>query len=176
MINGTPKGLFPAERGLRQGDPPSPFLFLIVGEALSRMINAVVDVGLFAGFSVAKNTPAIGHLQFADDTLIFCGNDEDQIRYVKATLLCFEAVSGLKINFSKSEVIGIRMDKSLLHKFARIMGCKVGELPVMYLGLPLCMKSATKWLWNLVVERVERRLSSCKANYLSFGGRVTVFK
>lgn len=62
MINGTPMGFFPTERGLRQGDTLSPFLFLIVREALSRMINAAVDAGLFTGFSVAKNTRAISHL------------------------------------------------------------------------------------------------------------------
>ena len=61
------------------------------------MINVAVDAGLFTGFGVAKNTLAIIHLQLADDTLIFRGNDEDQIKIVKATLLCFEAVSGLRV-------------------------------------------------------------------------------
>ena len=64
--------------------------------ALGRMIKGAVRAGLFEGFRVARNSQAISHLQFADDTLIFCGENEDQIRNVKATLLCFEAVSGLR--------------------------------------------------------------------------------
>lgn len=88
MINGSPKGFFPAEKGLRQGDPLCPFLFLIVAEDMGGAVNA----GLFEGFQVAKNTSAINHLQHADDSLIFCGVNEDHVRNVKATLLCFEEV------------------------------------------------------------------------------------
>ena len=140
------------------------------------MIKAAVNAGLFEGFKVARNIPAISHLQFVDDALIFCGDDEDQIRNVKATLLCFEAVSGLKDNFFKSELIGIRMEKSQLHKYADISRCTVGDLPTSYLGLPLCVGSVNKTLWNPVMERLERRWSSEKANYLSIGGRVTLIK
>ena len=62
MINGTPKGFFPVGRELRRWDPFSPFLFLIVGEALGRMIKGAANAGLFEGFRVAGNTPAINHL------------------------------------------------------------------------------------------------------------------
>ena len=65
MINGSPKGFFQAKRGLRQGDSLSLFLFLIVAKALGRMIQEAVKVGLFDGFIVARNTPAINQLQFA---------------------------------------------------------------------------------------------------------------
>lgn len=68
LINGAPKGYFPAQRGLRQGDPLSPFLFVIVGEALTIMVVAADEVGLINGFRTAENTPVITHLQFADDT------------------------------------------------------------------------------------------------------------
>lgn len=81
MINGSPKGYFPARRGLRQGVPISPFPispFLIVAEALGKMIKGAVNAGLFKGFKVARNYPAINHLQFADDTFIFCGASDEQ--------------------------------------------------------------------------------------------------
>ena len=70
------------------------------------------------------------HFSLVDDTLIFCDANEDQIRNVKAILICFEAVSGLEINFFKSELIGIRVEESLIRKFAKILGCKVGTFPM----------------------------------------------
>lgn len=140
------------------------------------MITKAVNAGMFKGFKVARDSPVISHLQYADDTLIFCGPREDQIINVKATVLCFEAVSGLKVIFFKSEVIGLRTEKSLLLSCSEIMGCKIGDLPLSYLGMPLCSWRVTISLWNPVVEMVERKLSSWKVNYLSIGGRVTLIK
>ena len=99
-------------------------------------------------------------------TLIFCGAEKAQVRNVKATILYFEAVSRLKVNFFKSELIGIRTKKLMLLNFADILGCKVGQLPALYLGMPLCLGRVTKSLWNPVIKRVERNLSIWKANYL----------
>lgn len=73
LINGSPKGFFPAQRGLRLGDPLFPFLFTIVGEALSRMVEAISNKGLIRGFKVAHDAPIISHLQYADDTLFLSG-------------------------------------------------------------------------------------------------------
>ena len=101
---------FPAQRGMWQGDLLSPFLFVIVAEALSRMVAEAEKQNLIKGFRVNRTAPSISHLQFADDTLIFCEANEDQIRNVKVSLICFEAVSGLKINFYNSELIGIRVE------------------------------------------------------------------
>lgn len=94
------------------------------------------------------------HLQYAEDSLIFCGEDEEQIRNVKSILLGFEVVSGLKVNFFKSELIGIRMEDSMLSKYAEILGCRVADLPASYLGLPLCVGSVIKLQWYLGVEKV----------------------
>lgn len=72
---------------------------------------------------------------------------------MKAILLFFEAVSGLKVNFFKSELIGVRVEETHLSHLVDIMGCKVGTLPSVYLGLPLCGDSVPKVSWNSVVER-----------------------
>ena len=68
LVNGSPKGFFPVSRGLRQGDPLSPFPFPIVGEALSCMIEAAANVNLIKRFKPSATTPTVTHLQFADDT------------------------------------------------------------------------------------------------------------
>jgi hypothetical protein len=104
LINGEPLGFFSSSRGIRQGDPLSPFLFVIVMEAPSRMMEAIEASGLVAGFSVgSRNNPglSVSHLLFADDTLILCGADEEHLRNLRCLFLCFEVVSGLKINLSK---------------------------------------------------------------------------
>lgn len=108
LINVLPKGFFPASRGLRQGDPLSPFLFVIIVEALSRMFSAAAMANMIEGFRSSINAPSTSHLQFADGTLLFCGSIEEQIKNVKVILLCFEAVSGLKSQVSsKVKLLGL---------------------------------------------------------------------
>ena len=96
LINGTPEDFFDSSRGVRQGDPLSPLLFVLVMEAFSKMMNLVVERGLLAGFSVgSRPSEAMGvsHLLFADDTLIFCEPKVEQIQNLRCLLLCFEATS-----------------------------------------------------------------------------------
>ena len=85
-------------------------------------------------------------------------------------------MSGFKVNFFKSELIGIRTEKSMLLKYADMLDCWVGDLPTSYLGLPLCLGPANKSMWNPIVEGVERKLYAWKAINLSIGGRVTLVR
>ena len=78
---------------------PSPFLFDIVVEALCRMTFVAGEANLITGFKLAVNGPTITHLQFVDDTIIFCDAKEEQIKNVVAILRCFEVVLGLKVIF-----------------------------------------------------------------------------
>lgn len=89
-------------------------------------------------------------------TLIFCEAEEDQVQNIKATLICVEAVSGLKINFFKSELIGIGVD-SYRPVFANILGFKIGSFPIIYLGLPLCLGRTKKLVWNPVLKGWRKR-------------------
>lgn len=138
--------------------------------------QGISDGGFIRRLSSGQEHPCKNHLQYADGTLIFCGENEDQIRNVKATLISFEAVSGLKVNFFKTELMGIRTERSKLLNYVEILGSKVGDLPASYLGMPLCLESVFKCMWNSVVERVERKLTAWKANYPSIGGRVTLLR
>jgi hypothetical protein len=139
LINGTPAGFFGSSRDLRQGDPLSPLLFVVVMEALSRMLFSSVERGFLSGFSVgSRNNEAlsVSHLLFADDTLIFCEPNVKHFRDLRCLFLCFEAVSGLKINLSKSEIVPIG-DVGDVRGLASILGCGVASLPMKYLGFPL---------------------------------------
>ena len=110
LINGSPSGFFGSSRGVRQGDPLSSFLFVLVMEAFSRMISAIYSRGLISGFSVGSrefDRVEVSHLLFADDTLVFRGADASQISHMGALLVCFEAVSGLQVNLSKSALVPV---------------------------------------------------------------------
>jgi hypothetical protein len=178
LINGTPCGFFPSSRGLRQGDSLSPLLFVLVMEALSRLMDRAVDRGYLEGFSV-DNSNAFGlkvsHMLFADDTLVFCGATRDQLYHLKGVMLCFEAVSGLRINLGKFEIVPVGPVADV-ENLVQVLGGRVGSLPMKYLGLPLGARYKSKEIWNPILEKMERRLAGWKRSYLSKGGRLNLIK
>lgn len=128
MINGEPSSFFKASRGFRQGDHLSPLLFLMVMEAFSRLMESL-SVGL--GESAVK----VFHLFFVDDTLIFCELDLYSLLHLRCSLICFQMMSGLRINLSKTEMVRIG-DWRDERELASVLGCNITELPIKYLGLP----------------------------------------
>ncbi|XP_041001677.1 uncharacterized protein LOC121247381 [Juglans microcarpa x Juglans regia] len=169
LVNGSPVGFFNSSCGLRQGDPLSPLLFLFVMEALSKMIQGLVDGGLLHGFSVGNDNLNISHLLFADDTLIFCGAHLGQVQALRALLLCVAVVSGFEHQPCKvrNSASGACPDVEIL---ATTLGCKISSLPMKYLGLPLGASFKSERIWNDEVERVECRLVAWKRLYLLKGG------
>ncbi|GMP31378.1 hypothetical protein CsSME_00005615 [Camellia sinensis var. sinensis] len=118
---------------------------------------------------------SVSHLFYVDDALIFCDANVDQIGYLRCVLLCFEAVSGLRVNLAKSEWIPVG-EMATISVLVAIMGCRVATLPVTYLGLPLGASFKSKGVWDRVVDRVQRQLAGWKRQYLSKGGRLTLIK
>ncbi len=110
MVNGSPCGFFPSSIGVRQGDLLSLLLFVIVMEALGRLIEKTIGAGLLSGFSVNKAVDdplMISHLLFTDDTLIFCEVVPEHLTHLWSILIWFEATSGLWINLGKSELVQV---------------------------------------------------------------------
>jgi hypothetical protein len=114
----------------------------------------------------------VNHLLFADDTLIFCGAQE-QIPHLRCIFLGFEAASGLRINLGKSEIVLIGGVEDV-ERLANLLGCRVASLPMTYLGLPLGASYKSTSIWNDVIEKMERRLAGWKRMYLSKGARLTL--
>lgn len=137
LVNGSPEVSFNSTRGLRQGDHLSPLLFVMVMEAISRMLGRDYLQGFEVG-SGGNNVLKVSHLLFVDDTLIFCKADFDQMRYLRMVLFCFKAVSGLKINLlilftSKLVPVGPMAN---VEELSEVLGCKISSFPLKYLGLP----------------------------------------
>lgn len=100
LVNGSPTEEFKVGRGLHQGDPLSPFLFLIVAEGLNMMFRETVSLGCFTGYKVGD--VSISHLQFANDTLIIGEKRYENVWSIKAVLQLFECISGLKVKFIRA--------------------------------------------------------------------------
>ena len=178
LVNGSPTGFFSSSRGLRQGDPLFPYLFVIGMETLSRLLSHATDGNYLSGTKFADGRGeelVISHLLNADDTLLFCKADNDELKFLSWTLMWFEAVSGLKINLNKSEILPIGPVTNL-EELATEVGCKVGALPTTYLGLPLGAKHKALSVWDSVEERLRKRLASWKLQYISKGGRATLIR
>ena len=178
LINGALADFFGSTRGLRQGDPLSPMLFLVMMEVLSRMLKRVEGAGLIRGFQAVGSRgvgECVSHLLFADDTILFCDADVEQILHVRMLLLCFQAVTGLKVNVLKSELVPIG-EVNNVHALAEILGCRIGSLPMTYLGMPLGASHKSLSIWNPILEKFHRKLAGWKKLYLSKGGRLTLLK
>lgn len=102
LVNGSPSGNFNLGRGLRQGDPLSPFLFLIVAKGLSLLVSKAVEIKLLEAVEIGKEKVRVSHLQYADDTRFLCPGKLEYISVIKAILRNFELLSGLSVNFDKS--------------------------------------------------------------------------
>ena len=178
LINGTPSGFFQSSRGLRQGDPLSPYLFMIVMEALSCLFKRAKEGGVLSGWQLSDRGGArveITHLLFADDTLVFCEPSIDQVSYLSWLLMWFEAMSGLKVNLDKSEIIAVGRVENV-EELALEFGCKVSKFPSSYLGLPLGARYKEEAIWDGVEERPRKRLSFWKRQYISKGGRMNLIR
>ncbi|GKD55017.1 hypothetical protein Tco_1288404, partial [Tanacetum coccineum] len=128
-------------RIVRQGDPLSPFLFILAVEGLNVIVNE----------AVAKEW------------------DKDNARALMCILKCFEEVSGLKVNFNKSKVYSVGVNSNEIAQMARWMGCSMGEFPFTYLGLPIGESMRRSSAWRPVVEKFKKRLSDWRAKSIIYG-------
>nr|CAN82775.1 hypothetical protein VITISV_000481 [Vitis vinifera] len=178
MINGMPAGFFSNSKGLRQGDPLSLYLFVLGMEVLSNLIRRAVDGGFLSGCRIrgrGEEEMIVSHLLFADDTIIFCEARKEQLSALSWILAWFEAASGLRINLDKSIIIPVGEVEDI-EEMAVELGCKVGLLPTVYLGLPLGAHHKAVFMWDGVEERMRKRLAQWERQYISKGGRITLIK
>ncbi|GKV46285.1 hypothetical protein SLEP1_g53277 [Rubroshorea leprosula] len=174
LVNGSPTEEFAMGKGLRQGDPLSPFLFLMVAEGLHGLVKKAEEEGLLQGITVGNNGLAISLLQFADDIVILGKANSESIFMVKTILRWCELMSGLRINFGKSSVFGFNVSHWWIKGAASALHCGVGETPFMYLGMPVGGKSGSKKMWDLVLNKFQAKLVVWKSAVLSVGGCITL--
>lgn len=136
LVNGSPTAPYKMQRGLRQGDLLSPFLF-VIAEAFTQLMTRAIEKNLFQGVEVGHEAVNVSHLQFADDTLVFCLAKRQFLTNLRRILDCFQLLSGLKINFSKSALFVLGKNRGWESLMADRLGCKLVDLPINYLSIPL---------------------------------------
>ncbi|XP_071699531.1 uncharacterized protein [Rutidosis leptorrhynchoides] len=176
LINGSPTKEFKVKRGLRQGDPLSSFLFLIVMEGLNLCHKRDVELGNISGTKIGSPSVTISHLFYADDAIIVSKWNCNELRCVINVLEWFHVWSGLSVNVSKSSLFGVCVSTSKVEDFIAFTGCSKGEISFSYLGLPMGFSMNNLSHWNPLLDKFKKRLASWKASLLSIGGRLTLIR
>ncbi|GAU47110.1 hypothetical protein TSUD_403430 [Trifolium subterraneum] len=169
LVNGSTTEDFIVGKGLRQGDPLSPFLFLIVAEGLTGLMRTAVDNGMFQGYKVGNNI-SFNTFQFADDTIFVGEGNWENIWTIKTVLRSFEIVSGLKVNFYKSKLYGVNIEDYFLRASSAYLNCEVDSIPFRFLGLPVGANPRRRAIWLPILDSMRKRLCAWNGRNLSIGG------
>jgi hypothetical protein len=173
VVNGVPSRPFSPSRGIRQGDPLSPFLFIILAEGLSRSIHAAVENKSLTGLPLHGLTPPISHSQFVDDTLLMGSPTIREANAIQEILSSFSEASGLDCNRGKSQIFFFNTPPPIQRHISAILGFSRSSLPSKYLGIPLIDNGLRNSSWEPLLASFSKRLSSWTFRVLNFPSRLT---
>lgn len=159
LVNGSPIKEFEVERGLRQGDLISPFLFVIVAKGLKLLVNKTVENGDFVGCNV-NGKCFMDVLQFVDDTLLVGNESWNHLWVIKSVLRGFELVSGLGINFHMSKLVGININSHFYEVATSFLSCSTKSKEFSFLGIRIGSNLRIIHMRILLVDKIRKRLCS----------------
>lgn len=173
--NGAINGYFKGTRGLRQGDPLSPYLFVIALNNLSLMLKQAAQERKF-GYHLKCAKTKMTHLCFADDLLIFIDGSLESVQAVLQVLKEFELRSGLAMSMHKTSFFasGLSVEETGAIQFST--GMPLGSLPIRYLGVPLVTKKLSLLNCEVLLQQIKSKFSSWSSKALSFAGRLLLIK
>ena len=175
-LNREESSFFSPGKGLRQGDPISPLLFNLVVDVLSRMLEKAAENGLVKGLLTNFLPNGVMSLQYADDTILFSDCEESCLRNLKSCLCLFEKISGMRINFHKSEIVPMNLDVDEAHEISHLFGCPIGSFPMKYLGVPLHFDKLSREEVQPLVDKILKKIASWRGRILSSAARVLLIK
>nr|GEW08179.1 RNA-directed DNA polymerase, eukaryota, reverse transcriptase zinc-binding domain protein [Tanacetum cinerariifolium] len=152
-LNGESHGYFKGGRGLRQGDPISPYLFTLVMEVFNLIMKKNIDASNDFGYHFGCKELKLSHICFADDLLVLCKGNKESILVIKQSLEEFGQMSGLTANLGKSIIFFGSIKEEVKQELSKILPFKCGKHPVRYLGVPLLAKKLQDC--KVLIDKVE---------------------
>ena len=177
VVNGNVCGSVSPSRGLRQGDPLSPYLFILVADAFSAMLTKASLDKRIHGAKASRNGPEISHLLFADESLLFVRANRQECTTIVDILNKYECASGQKINIEKSEVTfskGVCAGQK--QDLIDILAMRHVDGHAKYLGVPTLAGRSKKTLFSEMKDRVWKKLQGWKEKLLSKAGKEVLLK
>lgn len=177
LINGKTYGHITPSRGLRQGDPLSPYLFLLCTEGFTSLLHKAEMEGQIRGVSICRRAPRITNLLFADDSLIFCQATQNEVQVISKILQVYAGASGQCINLEKSSIYFSGNTPLEQKKWIKdSLGVKEVDRFETYLGLPTLVGRAKYHSFAYLKDRVWKKLQGWKGKMLSRGGKEVLIK
>jgi hypothetical protein len=175
--NGARGDFFRPQRGIRQGDPISPYLFVLCMDKLSHLIMHAVERGEWRGIKAGRTGPMVSHLMFADDLLLFGEATEKQMQCVMDMLNKFCGLSGQEVSQEKTSILFSKnVRRGMRDKLLNMSGFRETTDIGKYLGVPLNGRASKRADYHYLIDQVKNKLSAWKAKQLSFAGRLTLAK
>ncbi|GKV35630.1 hypothetical protein SLEP1_g43875 [Rubroshorea leprosula] len=177
LWNGEPLPFFDPQRGLRQGDPLSPYLFIMVMEKLSHMILSRLQSRSWKPIKIARGGLALSHLFFADDLMLFCKASHSQLSMVMNCLKEFAGYSGLEINLAKSKLyISPNIQAAVANSLSSACDIPLTSNLGTYLGVPIIHGRNSATTYKHILERMQLKLANWKRSSLSLASRKTLIQ
>ena len=177
MFNGAMIGPIVLSRGLRQGDPLSPYLFLLCVEGLSKSLTSAASSNIIHGCQISPGAPILTRLLFVDDGFLFFKANTDEICAIKSLLQSYERLSGQSVNFQKSGIFfsaNVHLDKKA--EISTILGVFNDLRESKYLGLPSLIGRSKQSVFNFLKDRVWKRIQGWSNKLLSRAGKAILIK
>ena len=177
LVNGSALEAFNPSRGIRQGDPLFPYLFILCMEYLGYLIEEKCAKGLWCPLKASRGNIKISHLFFADDLILFAKVNTENCIAISEVLRTFCKESSQKISCEKSRIyfssnVGVDLKESACERLGMFETTNFGK----YLGFPLKHKGAPWGQFNFVADRVMKKLAGWKMKFQSFAGRAVLVK
>jgi hypothetical protein len=176
-VNGECTEVVYPERGLRQGDPLSPYLFLMCAEGFSSLLNKADTVGSLKGIHIANSAPSLNHLLSADDSLVLMKANNESATVLQQVLELYENSSGQTINFDKSSVLFSKnTSNASKQEVLSVLHIRAEAKTEKYLGLPVYVGMSKKKVFEYLKDRIWKRIQGWVEKLLSRAGKDVLIK
>lgn len=176
-INGEPTSFFQPSRGLRQGDPLSPYIFILISNVLTWMMKKALADGTLNGIQLTRNCPKLSHLMFADDAIFFLDGNLTECQNLAQILSQYCYAAGQAINLNKSGVsFSANCPEALKHNLATQLRVPILQKTGTYLGIPTDWGRSKKELFAWILARVNAKLAGWKEKLLTKAGKEVLIK